>query len=303
MAKVFWAAKEATAAGDKAAWIAGSLASHRTKFSRAVRTFDVGDGRNDGRDLRLVSLVHSPAYIQSLQAEGLPGAAGNARFSSPLAASSVSAVVAAAVEVGTRGGGTSSQIVGSLSGGMHHATLTTSRYGHIFNGLAVAATLPGHDRPVLLLDLDGSCGGGTASLISNLPDIRQLDIAVNDLDAYADTPNATLHVVSRAEQYVEVLREALRSLESLNPQGWLCIYSAGIDGWEHAERGLARMTAAILAERDRIVFEWCCGMGISTAYALGGGGPSAAMPMETVVALHRQTIETAVAVMRGHNKK
>jgi acetoin utilization deacetylase AcuC-like enzyme len=301
MARVFWAARQSAEASDKASWIVESLASQRSKYTRAVKMIDVGENAAD-REAAILDQVHTRAYIESMRAESLSGVSGD-RSSCSLALSNVRALCMAAAEVSCGSGlGTSAQIVGSLAGGMHHATASAACHGHLFNGLAVAAALPNLDTPVLVLDLDGTCGGGTASMIRDMPHVRQLDIAVSELDSYADTPNACLRVVSESSRYLEVLRTSLSSLESLDPRGWRCIYSAGIDGSEHAERGLAGMTAAVLAERDRIVFEWCLRMGMRTAYALGCGDVSPAMPREAVVALHRQTIEVAVAVMREQSR-
>jgi len=187
---------------------------------------------------------------------------------------------------------------------MHHARRDSGRDGHVFNGLAaVARELAGNAAlscgPVLVLDLDGSCGGGTASMIAGMPQVRMVDIAVNRVDAYESTPNATLRIVSDASQYMDTLRESLETLDVAKETLPVCIYSAGVDGFEGMANGLPGMTAELLAERDRLVFDWCTRVGIRTAYTLGCGDVSDAVPAEALVALHRQTIEAAAAASRG----
>ncbi len=314
MPQVVWARAQPHAAIDKSAWIAESMAARRNRYSKAVKVvdpFDVWPWPFD--PWKPLHGTHSPEYVEEVRQEQSRGLSAEA--SSPaLAVASAHALRTAVFRVTERHRyGTCRQIVGSLGHGMHHARASEARHGHTFNGLALAAgpaLRPGPDglpsdpveNPAVILDLDGSCGGGTASLIAGISGVRQVDIAVNDLDAYDDTANASLRVVADASDYLDLLRETLDRLEPRVNQSTLCIYSAGIDGFERAERGLRGMTADLLKQRDRMVFEWCVRVDVPTAYTIGGGTVSEAMPREVVVDLHRQTIETAVAVMREHGR-
>jgi len=146
---------------------------------------------------------------------------------------------------------------------------------------------------VLIIDADGDCGGGTAELITGNPRVRQVDIAVNAYDAYSNTDNTSLYVVSRAAEYLSTLKQALADVRITKDSMPLCLYSAGVDGHEEAERGLPGMTADVLVERDRIVFEWCRRAGLRLAYTLGSGAVSGTMTRERLVSLHRNTVEAA----------
>lgn len=53
------------------------------------------------------------------------------------------------------------------------------------------------------------------------------------------------------------------------------------------------MTAQVLAEREALVFGWCCEQGIPTAFVLAGGYSGARLPREKLVGLHRLTISAA----------
>ena len=55
------------------------------------------------------------------------------------------------------------------------------------------------------------------------------------------------------------------------------------------------MTAAILAERDRIVFAWAARHACLVAFVLAGGYVGDRLSQTTLVALHRQTIAAAVS--------
>lgn len=294
MAQVFWSEKASRSCLDKSVAIVESLSDRaaRTAFSRSVRVHDVGEhhavAAGEGVDGRVAC---SLGYGLSLRM-----ALGRAEASD--------------------GFRTDRAVVGSLGGCMHHARSLSPSDGRFTNGIAdtvapemlgmLAQFLHAERLHIVIIDLDGSCGGGTASLIAGNSSVYQLDISVNDVDAYADTPNATLRVVADASSYLDVLRTSLDGLRDFTDRhrgSVRCIYSAGIDGFERAGRGLAGMTKELLQARDRMVCEWCLDAAVPTAYTLGCGDATEAMPMETVVALHRQTIETAVAVMWERSKR
>lgn len=311
MPRLLWAAKESSEPGDKCAWIVESLAAERTTYSRAVKVLDVDKwyrqqtGASPAADYtEMLRRVHASPYVESVRNAWNQGTKDDFSLFGR-SCGYARAIVYAAVEVcSASASGTSGQIVGSLGGGMHHASASASRGEAAFNGIALAArTLSDKGVPVVILDLDGSCGGGTASLIAENPRVQQIDVAVNDTDAYENTANATLTIVSKAGDYLDVLRDTLETLAARISPGTACLCSVGVDGFERAAAGLAGMTAEMLGQRDRAVFEWCCRLGVRTAYTIGGGGATEAMPKDVVVALHRQTIETAVAVMREVSRK
>lgn len=308
MPRLYWAGPPPTAARDKCDWIVESLKTNRTWYSKRVKVLDVHEEHvRLERELNLppfdpgslLASTHSADHIQAVRDGSSSESSANERLYDR-SLGYVETLRMAAAEVWSADRGTSAKIVGSLGGGMHHARAAARVNGQAFNGLALVARVLAESSysgsPVLILDLDGSCGGGTAALISDVPRIRLIDIAVNETDAYEDTANSSLRIVSKASDYLAVLRETLGRLNVAKEQLPVCIYSAGVDGHEHALGGLPGLTADLLAERDRIVFEWCCRVGIRTAYTTGGGEVSETLSQESLVALHRRTIETAAEI-------
>jgi hypothetical protein len=62
--------------------------------------------------------------------------------------------------------------------------------------------------------------------------------------------------------------------------------------------GLCGMTFRVLAERERIVFDWARARGVPVAFALAGGYTSADLSVEDLVRLHRLTIVSAMLANR-----
>lgn len=77
--------------------------------------------------------------------------------------------------------------------------------------------------PVLILDLEAHCVGGTASSIAGAHGIRELDIATNGFDAHETTEEAKLRVVTDARAYLATIEDEL-ALLSENGSG-LCVAS------------------------------------------------------------------------------
>ncbi len=189
-----------------------------------------------------------------------------------------------------------SGVAGSLSSGLHHARHERGAGFCTFNGLALAAcaALASGAESVLILDLDAHCGGGTHSLIQENPRIWQLDVSVSGFDAYAPLARTSLTIVPEAKGYLPLIGNRLKELESHAPRFDLCLYNAGMDPYEHCEiGGLAGITAHILAERERIVFDWCRERRIPVAFVLAGGYVGSELDESGLVDLHRLTLSSA----------
>ncbi|MEY4174010.1 MAG: Rhodococcus phage, partial [Actinomycetota bacterium] len=159
---------------------------------------------------------------------------------------------------------------GCTSSGLHHAKASEGAGYCTFNGLAIAAikAVEAGAKRVLILDLDAHCGGGTASLIEGLAGIEQVDVSVSSFDHYASTQNARLYM-ARGDNYLEVVSDALAAI--IDPESIdVVIYNAGMDPHERAG-GATGITANVLAERERTVFEWANSRGIPVAFTLAGG--------------------------------
>lgn len=312
MTRVYSPGPQPAGVRDKCDWIVESLSRQPSKYSRSVKVVDAyEDSLRRSRDLGTPPLDVRGLLEEAHAAEYIESARGSNALEYERSSAGVLSLWLAACQVQDgREDGVVGRIVGSLGGGGHHARASTSVNGQTFNSLAVAAiglTKMGMNSGggrVLILDLDASCGGGTASLIAGVPGIRQVDIAVNDTDAYADTENASLRVVRNASDYLSTIQESLCNLDVEKERGHnpVCIYSAGVDAFEKSPGGLPGVTAEMLAERDRLVFKWCRDVGIRTAFTIGGGDVSDTVSQETLVGLHRQTIEMAEAVLRKEQR-
>jgi Deacetylases, including yeast histone deacetylase and acetoin utilization protein len=237
--------------------------------------------------------VHDPVYVQAVKTGTPRELAESSTFTwdqaywGMVASSNGGAVAAvrAAIEDG---------VSGSLSSGLHHARRARGVGFCTFNGLVIAArqALTDGAESVLILDLDAHCGGGTHSLIDGDERIRQVDVSVSSFDYYTPSGKNTLDVVHDAKEYLPTIRRRLPT------RGWkpdVCIYNAGMDPDARCQvGGLTGITAAMLHDRERIVFDWCRGRAIPIAFCLAGGYVGGAMSREDIVRLHRATIEEAV---------
>jgi acetoin utilization deacetylase AcuC-like enzyme len=272
----------------KARWVAESLQAEPVAGIEFAAPEPVSE--------EMLCELHDAAYVAAVRTGAPRALAESQGFQwDPLLWPSVRASTGgalAAAEVALREGS-----AGSLSSGLHHAWRNQGKGYCTFNGLALAAyhVLAGGANSVLILDLDAHCGGGTHSLVAQEPRIRHADIAADPFDYYTPTAENSFELVSDAARYLPAVHELLGHLES-GGNFDLCLYNAGMDPHEgSAEGGLVGITEQILAERERMVFAWCRARGIPVAFVLAGGYVSPELSQERLVALHRLTVETAVA--------
>ena len=245
-------------------------------------------------DRCIIEKVHDPRYVQAI-IDGEPRHLANSglgwdpgRYMEVLI--STSAVVAAvqhALAKRTNAGCTSS--------GLHHAKAGMGDGFCTFNGLAIAAieALQAGAKRVLILDLDAHCGGGTAQLIAGVKGIEQVDVSVSSFDQYVNTPNATRYM-ARGDNYLEVVDDALAAV--IDPESIdVVIYNAGMDPHEHSLGGATGIDAEVLAERERMVFEWANSRGIPVAFTLAGGYTSSELSADELAELHLATFEASHA--------
>jgi acetoin utilization deacetylase AcuC-like enzyme len=240
-------------------------------------------------DLVEIEKVHDPEYVQAVmngEPHGKAGSSGLAwhpgRFREVHI--STSAVVAAVLHALANRAN-----AGCTSSGLHHARASEGAGFCTFNGLAIAAikAVEAGAKRVLILDLDAHCGGGTASLIEGLAGIEQVDVSVSAFDRYTNTPNARLYM-ARGDNYLEVISDALAAI--IDPESIdVVIYNAGMDPHELAG-GTSGIDADVLAERERMVFEWANGRGIPVAFTLAGGYTHG-VTAEELADLHLLTFE------------
>ena len=271
----------------KAKWIADSLAA--SPISGIELRAPAALAREQVAD------VHEPGYVQAVET-GVPRALAESQGFKwdvglwPMVLASNGGAVAAALAA------MEDDVAGSLSSGLHHARYPNGAGFCTFNGLVLAAraALAVGAGSVLILDLDAHCGGGTASLIEGEPRIRQLDVSVSDFDSYQDREQTRLAVVRASSEYLPTIRWTLDSLEGQGSSFDLCLYNAGMDPCEDCSvGGLAGITADILVERERTVFEWCANRKLPIAFVLAGGYIGPRLDQRGLVALHRLTLSAA----------
>ncbi|MBU6301696.1 MAG: hypothetical protein KGS60_09090 [Verrucomicrobia bacterium] len=269
----------------KAGWVAGSLALEPIEGVVTVSPAPA--------TVEEILEVHDPAYVEAVrtgepsglaQSQGFPWDPGLWR----MVLSSNGGMVAAALAALEDG------VAGTLSSGLHHARRHRGHGWCTFNGLVLAAkaALRAGAAPVLVLDLDAHCGGGTARLIKEEPLVSQIDVSVCRYDPYPATDRCRSAMVSEASRYLPVIETMLSEVSG--PVG-LCLYNAGMDPHQHSGDGLRGINESVLSEREDLVFSWCRARGIPVAFCLAGGYLSRRLDRDRLVALHRLTIATAVS--------
>ena len=180
--------------------------------------------------------------------------------------------------------------------GFHHARRERGRYHCVFNGLALAVQKlreSGIDR-VLHIDLDAHCGGGTFSLVGEMPGYHQLDVSLFSTDSFKPTAPSTLDLIETAESYLPTIRRRLDELSDQLHLFQLCIYYAGMDPHEgSAFGGLPGINSEILAKRDELIFSTMREQNVPVAFGLGGGYLGPGLDRNRLVGLHRNTIRLA----------
>ena len=242
-----------------------------------------------------IAQIHDPKYVEAVRTGNPKDLAESQGFVWdqnvwPMVLASNGGVVAAATAA------LSDRVAGSLSSGLHHARANRGVGFCTFNGLVIAAkeVLAAGAKSVLILDLDAHCGGGTESLIADDPRIWQIDVSVVGFDCYHNSERIHVDVVEQAFDYLPTIRKRLNQLDLKGVQFDLCIYNAGMDPHEDCSTGgLRGITTDLLAEREKIVFDWCAGRKLPIAFGLAGGYAGLKLDKASLVALHRLTLTEA----------
>jgi acetoin utilization deacetylase AcuC-like enzyme len=278
----------------KSAWIAESLGDQPIPGVQLVEPVPVGEAE--------VEMVHSSEYVRAVrcgQPHALAGSSGipwDPEVWRAVGASTGGAVAAAMLAFQTR------RNTGSLSSGLHHATASRGSGYCTFNGLALAARSVHHlgAQSVLILDLDAHCGGGTHGIVKSWPFVVQLDIACSSFDTYAPDQSScsTLDDIEHVDAYLSTLDARLTALDGPFD---LVLYNAGVDPHQACEiGGLRGVTFSVLAERERLVFEWARIHETPVAFVCAGGYSGSAFLPEDLVRQHRLTIAAAALSNAAH---
>jgi acetoin utilization deacetylase AcuC-like enzyme len=188
---------------------------------------------------------------------------------------------------------------GSMSSGLHHARAASGAGFCTFNGLALGAraALDAGARRVIIVDLDAHCGGGTVSMVDDF-EVVHVDVSVSEFDRYEPRRDRVrLEIVRSADDYLRRIETQLRRLDDLEFD--VALYNAGMDPHQASMGGLGGITFSVLAERERILFDWAMGRGLPVAFVLAGGYVSDALTQEDLVGLHRLTVASAALANSG----
>lgn len=275
----------------KATWVAESLRERPIDGVRLVEPALLTEHQ--------LHEAHAPAYVAAVRT-GSPrhlaesnGFPWDAEIWTAVRASNGGAVAAALHALGSR------EHAGSLSSGLHHARRDSGAGFCTFNGLALAAraAIDAGAQRVLILDLDAHVGDGTINIVGGWPEVMHIDISIAWSAPAADPARASFDSIRRADDYLPTLARRLESCHGFD----LCLYNAGMDPHEDSDiGGLEGMTAEIIAERERMVFEWAAGAGVPVAFVLAGGYTGPRLSRDALVHLHRLTLETAVRLPGPH---
>lgn len=190
-------------------------------------------------------------------------------------------------------------VSGQLAGGTHHAHRDFGSGFCVFNDLAVAALSLIEERAVhriAILDLDVHQGDGNAAILREHSETLVVSLhgaknfpfrrVPSDLDV--DLPDGTEDAA-----YHHALLDALSAVAAFRPD--LLLYLSGADPLRQDRLGRLSLTLEGLAERDRLVFEFCRRRGLPVSIAIGGGY---ADPIADSVTAYANTFRVAREVFR-----
>ena len=187
---------------------------------------------------------------------------------------------------------------GSLSSGLHHAKRGHDEGFCYINGLALAALRAINLRRVKkvgVLDLDAHCGGGTFSMVGENENVFIADVSCNGYDSWKPTSERHfLEIVGDVSDYLNAVIRSLTHLAGIDA----LIYNAGMDPFEDCNTGGRRgITREVLAERERLVAQWCEYTQTPTMFVLAGGYGGKNLDLEGVARLHLPTIREFARVV------
>ena len=193
---------------------------------------------------------------------------------------------------------------GSLSSGLHHAKRGHEEGLCYINGLALAALRAINNHAVTkvgILDLDSHCGGGTFSMVGENEKVVLADVSCNSYDIWR--PNSDRHyleIVKSANEYLDAVKRALEHLNGVDA----LIYNAGMDPFEDcAIGGMRGITREVLAERERLVAQWCEDTQTPAMFVLAGGYGGKNLDLDGVARLHLPTIREFARIRRTPKPK
>ncbi|HNP72274.1 MAG TPA: histone deacetylase, partial [Kouleothrix sp.] len=186
-------------------------------------------------------------------------------------------------------------LAANLAGGTHHAYAGHGEGYCVFNDSAVAARAmqaEGRARRVVIIDCDVHQGNGSAAILAGDDTIYTFSIhGANNFPFHKEQSDLDIALPDGAadEAYLDALDRGLcQAIESSRAD--LAIYLAGADPFEDDKLGRLKLSKRGLAERDRMVFEYCRGAGLPVAISMAGGY---ARDIADTVDIHFATVSAA----------
>jgi len=191
-------------------------------------------------------------------------------------------------------------ISSTLAGGGHHAFPDMGEGFCVFNDCAIAARAmqaEGLANRIVVIDCDVHQGNGTAAIFKGDPTVFTFSIhgqnnfpfnkEQSDLDIGLEDDTSD-------DDYLSALESGLKmALE--NAQADLTIYIAGADPYVDDRYSRLSLSKAGLAERDKMIFQFCRERELPIAITMGGGY---ARTIQDTVDIYYQTIRLAVNSQR-----
>ncbi len=183
----------------------------------------------------------------------------------------------------------------NLAGGTHHAHPSFGSGYCLLNDCAIAARVIQKDalaRRVVILDCDVHQGDGTAAIFSADPSVFTFSIhgarnfpfhkAASDLDL-------GLEDGASDQKYLQALEMGLEETFTCI-EADLAIYLAGADLYFDDRLGRLALTKEGIAQRDKLVFNYCQAAGLPIAVVMAGGY---ARDIMDSVSIHLDTVRLA----------
>jgi acetoin utilization deacetylase AcuC-like enzyme len=184
----------------------------------------------------------------------------------------------------------------NLGGGTHHAHADFGQGYCLLNDSAVAscAILSHHPAMrILILDCDVHQGNGTAALMRSNRNVFTFSIHGENNFPHRKEPgdlDIALPDNTRDQSYAEALADGLKQVTEMFSAD-LMIYLAGADPFTQDRFGRLDLSKEGLAERDRIVLDFCRENRLPVAVTMAGGY---APDIDDIVDIHQQTVAAAL---------
>ena len=189
-------------------------------------------------------------------------------------------------------------VSGQLAGGTHHAHRDFGSGFCVFNDLAVAALTLLHERRVeriAILDVDVHQGDGNSAILKDEPGVLVVSIQGERNFPFRRVPSdhdVELPDGTTDRCYLDALADVLPVIDAFRPE--ILLYLSGVDPLREDRLGRLSLTHDGLAERDRMVFEYCRLRGLPVSIAIGGGY---ADPIAASVSAYANTFRVAMQVL------